>query len=338
MANDPADDAGESGVQTTAVGGHDVTAVDGEAEGDILGYAVISTVGSEFVVQRNWLVERADELGVPEWALPSGTTNKRAWTRAVQSLLDQPVGLAASNDDVEMNLNKHDHSHYDVEVIDRRDERESRIETVLTLRYDRGHDPEVRTDLMEYRTLAGEYLSQFDTLYEMHQRSNNAEDLTKMVRTFARAQPTGGWKMRSAGAVYFVPRSSSDELAAIQELLAEIDETWKDEGYRAGLDVLEVQDTTQKREMVEAKVRSELDTIVGGVLDSATDHLNEQDAVDSIVSAVGDDLVRADAVATNANNLLDLRISIRDALVEMGDDLTDAEEEILDDVVDRVTD
>jgi len=54
---------------------------------DIFGYEVVYTTG-EFVVDREALVEKADDVGIPEWMLPSETAPHHAFGYAVDDLLD----------------------------------------------------------------------------------------------------------------------------------------------------------------------------------------------------------------------------------------------------------
>lgn len=54
---------------------------------DIYGYEVIYTTG-EFTIGREDLLEKADDVGIPEWMLPSKTKAHRAFGYAIKDLLD----------------------------------------------------------------------------------------------------------------------------------------------------------------------------------------------------------------------------------------------------------
>lgn len=70
---------------------------------DIFGYEVIYTTG-EFRVDRDALVERATNAGIPEWMLPSETMPHHAFGRAIDDLLEGREEIEWEGQRVQFNL------------------------------------------------------------------------------------------------------------------------------------------------------------------------------------------------------------------------------------------
>jgi hypothetical protein len=74
---------------------------------DIFGYEVIYTTG-EFIIDRDALLEKADEVGIPEWMLPSKTSPHHAFGYATDDLLDGREEVEVEGQRVQYALAKND--------------------------------------------------------------------------------------------------------------------------------------------------------------------------------------------------------------------------------------
>lgn len=326
MAEDPSD---EGGIENPTISGHEIQAVtDGEVE-NLLGATIVYVIGPDFTVDRGWLEGRAGELGIAPDVLPSETSPKRAFTRAADRVTDYSLG-DARHPDVSVETTRQDYNTFEFELIDRRPDDSVTHEIVGEFEYVDGSPVhQTRTEEADYVETFAKYASQFQDEWELQKESNTGGDIRRMIREFIKRPDTAGVKMRDAGAVYFVPRSSLDEMLKLKELVEEINTSWKTSGFEAAVDTIEVIDSADKRDMVERKVRRTMDDIVESALDAAFDELDEETAAQDVVSEVGADLVRAENVAVEHNALLDVELSVEEVLESWKDDVSGEQKEEL---------
>lgn len=322
------DDTNEATSDSPTVGGHQIQAVQDDDVENILGWTVVYTIGPYWTVDRQWLEERAAELGIDHKHLPSETTSKAAYTRACKRLDRHELG-AASHPAVDVETVREDRNTFNVELVDRRGD-DVIHEVIGEIEYvDKSAVSTPKTEEKEYVETFLEYSKQAQQLHELHQTSNTGVDIRTMIREFAKHPSSAGVKMRDAGAVYFVPRQAGDTLLAMKQLVEEINETWKTSGYEAAVDTIEVIDSADKREMVERKVRKTLDSVVESALDAAFDELDEETAAQDVIGEVGEDLVRAENVAAEHNALLDVELSVEETLAGWKDRVSSEDKEEL---------
>lgn len=326
---------GEEKISTdVTVGGREIQAVtDGEEVESVLGWMTIYTIGPSFTVDRKWLEERADELGIPPEMLPSEVSPKRGYTRACKKIPKKAAHVVPQ--DVTLSTDRVDYSTFNLEVTDRRgDEIDSEI--IGVLEYDGGNVyTRAKTSNPERIEWFQSVAQEFKELHEEMVRSNLGKDVRKMIREFCKKHSTSV-KMRDAGAVYFVPAHYQDGLMALKELVDDIDEHWKKSGFECSIDTVEVIDSPGKREMVEKKVRKSLGEAVEGIVEEALEKFDEERAANEVVSELGKELAQVESLAVEHNTLLNAEMSVRSALESWKSGVKEEEEELIEQLVQSV--
>lgn len=324
--------------KTATVGGKEIHAVtDGEEVESVLGWMTWYTFGKGDV-DRTWLLERASELGIPEEWLPTEVTPRRAFTRAAkrlekdnQALVPQDVHLRTERSDT-------DNKVFYLEFSDRRDGVENTVsEIVGTLEFENGSVyTSAKTSNPEFLEWYQTVSQEFKSLFELYGRSNRIKEVRKAFRDRFLKQSTTSVTMRPAGAVYFVPAHYQEGFEAYRQLVADIDEHWKEEGYECSIDPVEVIDSPEKRQMVEKKVRNSLEEAVEGIVQEALDEFDEDQAANEVVASLGKELANAENLAVEHNTLLNAEMSVRSALESWKDRVEEEEEEIIGKMVQEV--
>ena len=337
----------DSGVQTdltgdeknspsnVQVGGKEIQAVTGDADVEsILGWVATYTIGPVFTVDRGWLEEQANELGIPSEQLPSETSPKRAFTRACIRLRDDSFGVVPEG--VEPNTERKDYNTFELEITDRREDGEVNTEIIGELQYeDSDVYVQAKTSNPEYLDFYQRYAEKFRSLFETMKTSNMGKDIRKATRQFATEHSTAV-KIRNGGAVYFVPAHYEEGLMAWKELISRINSVWKDHGHEAALETIEVIDSPGKREMVERKVRESLEESVEKLVETALDELDEEQAANEVVASLADDLSEMENLASEHNALLNADISVRSSLESWKEQVEDDKEELVSKLVNEV--
>ena len=334
MANQKTLDGGEKvSIDSPTLGGKEIQAVSGVEDADsVLGWMTVYTIGPVFRVDRKWLEDRAAELGLPQEMLPTEVTPKRAFTRASQRLVkDTDLKSELLPEDVTAETSRADRNTFELGVTDKRGD--GNYDVVGILQYD---DEKVytraETEDPEYIEWFQMYAQEFKQLFEDMKRCNLGKDIRKALREFCQDHSTSV-KMRDAGAVYFVPAHYEEPLMAWQELVSDINDTWKDMGYDCSIDPVEVIDSPAKREMVESKVRKELSGAVEGIVEEALEKFDEDQAANEVVSKLGKELSQVESLAVEHNTLLNAEMSVREALEAWKDRVKEDEQEIVEELV-----
>lgn len=321
-------------VDTASVGGKEIQAVtDNEDVDSILGWVAFYTIGPAYSIPRDWLEEKASDLGIPPEMLPSETSPKRAFTRACNRVTNETHGVVPEG--VEADTSRNDYSTFDLEVTDRREDGEVHTEVIGQLIYDeQSVYTQAKTQNHEYLDFYQRYASAFKSEFEEMENSNLGKDIRNSVREFATDHSTSV-RMRDAGAVYFVPAHYNELMTAWQNLIAAINQH-KDRGHPASLDTVEVIDSPAKREMVENKVRRNLSNAVEGIVEEALEELDEDQAANEVVSNLADDLDDVENFAVEHNTLLNADISVRKSLEEWKERVESDKEQLVEKMVQKV--
>lgn len=316
------------------VGGKKIQLVsDTENVESVLGWMGIYTIGPSFTVDRGWLEDRANELGIPAHMLPSEVSSKRAFTRACKRLPNLTPGILPQ--DVTISTSRVDYNTFNLEVTDRRGDG-IKSDLMGVLQYDEGNVyTRAKTGNGEKIEWFQSYSQLFKETFDLMGRSNLGKDIRKMIREFCLDHSTSV-KMRDAGAVYFIPAQYTDMAKALQTLVDDIDVHWKKEGFECSLDLIEVIDSPGKRGMVEAKVQKSLSSTVEGIVEEAVEMFDEERATNEVVSKLSKELASAESLAVEHNTLLNAEMSVKKALTEWKGSVKDDQQEIIDKLVDEV--
>lgn len=341
-----------------AVDGTTITAiVDGEEqdEYDIIGYSMIYTIGSDFLIAqdetvheetgREWLIRRLDELGLPEWMAPPKVTSKRGFNRTRDFLLEVPprdIGVDASAlanygktlEEVEIggrtmtfetNKATTDEWHLNAKAYFTADELnqddgEFRTTTVAIARYDKEHggmtfSPKVSEGDSLWD--ACEVFSQAaNKLFYLMQTGHIGRDIQKMLNRYT-SYWTKSIKMRDGGAVYFVPSGYDDSVQGLKALINELNHRFKTHGRTCELITIPVMDSDELRQEVERRAVKSVEAQVENAIDAALSALGDDDAIaDDIAASLEERLEDIESFANDYNALLSARLSARSVVKE----------------------
>lgn len=357
-----------------SVNGASITAiVDGEEqeEVDIIGHLISYTIGSDFVVPREWLKHRMAELGLTisipggaqELMLPPKVTPKRAFNRVRDRLIPE---IAPSHPDFhrdgEREVNgrvtqfeskkaTNDEWHVTAEAYftakelnsgaegETYEDGEFRQTTLGVFRYQKEHDalvtvPKVDEDDSLWSTweiVAQEALRMFHEMQESH----IGRDIQKMLNRFTHHWTTS-LKVRDGGAVYFVPSVYDAEVRALKTLIDEINEEYKDRGRDCELLRIAVTDSEEERKQIEEKARKHVEGQAEDALEIAFETLSEDDSVvEDIAEELQDRLEGLDEFAGDYNALLSAKLSAQEVLRERMSDLEGEKEELVQQVLEE---
>jgi hypothetical protein len=322
-----------------SVDGQELLSVVGAENADdveVVGQAMWYTIGSDFMIAtdddaeetgREWLVRRMEELGLPTWMAPPQVTPKGAFTRTRDHLVtpqNDDMNIGGRNVEFETKRATHDtwhilaNAYYTADELNQ-DDGEWRQATVGVVRYMSEHSsvatiPKIDRDAAMWE--AWEFFAaRAVELFETMQESHVGRDIQKLMNRF-----THDWthtvKFRDGGAVYFVPAQYEAELDALKTLVEEIDARFKTHGKDAELKRLPVVNDDERRRMVQERAEAWLDERVDSALEAGLDEFEDEmdELSEEVVEAAEEELADSDDFAGRYNDLLDLRLSVEDAI------------------------
>lgn len=330
----------------------------GSSNPEILGYGVMYTVGADWncIVDHEWLKDKIQELGLPEYLTPRRPTPTSGYKRAIQLLrqnwLEDYEIMAPRLDTgeqephtVSVNLKEGDGQyiwHVRAEVFFT--EEESKQEGGTWDQHDLGYftfDPETES----FYARQDENLDEEDHLYPVWadvsgagralfrrmQQTNNARDVRQMMRKIVTKYTSNVIKLRRS--VYLFPAGLEDVVESMSQLYAAIDDEWKDSGEPIAIRTFEVLDTDEKREWVKHRVQQTLEDNIDKIVGSALEEFDEGEAAESVVREIQDNIAETEGTAEVYNGLLEAQISVEESLHEYKEDLADENKE---DILERV--
>jgi hypothetical protein len=326
--------------------------VDGETaeEVQVLGYATISTIG-DAEIPRDWLVQRADELGLPEYLMPGEPRPSSAYKRAVRRLLDGGMSRQyVDGREVNLELRNPDHADPNVRIVEAavhfaEDETgteggEYSHHQLGILDYD--------VDTQDFRAvkkldsdaqahdkllpLWKQVTNRMNDLFDRMQTHNLGEDIRDKTLYRLRTRYTNTTvSLRDGGGVYFFPVEMADIVESLATLLKEVNREFKKGGRTMGLQTMPVFDQDSQREWIESRVEQELEQTVDSVIDAAFEELEEGETASDIVQVAVEELGDAFETAEQYNQLLEAELSIESFVRERMDSVKEQQkEEILE--------
>lgn len=354
-----------------AVNGATVKAItDGEEqqEVDIIGHIISYTIGSDFIVPRDWLKTRMEELdlritapgGNVDLMLPPKVTPKRAFNRVRDRLVDEVSAersdfraegkreidgrmthfesKKATNDEWHLTAE----SYFTAEELNAQkdgkqyDDGEFRQVTLGVFRYNKEHEGMLWDSKIDETNLLWDTWNIFESrareMFAEMQESHIGRDIQKMLNRFTHHW-TDSIKVRDGGAVYFVPAGYDEEVRALKTLIDEIDANYKHRGSDCELLRISVTDSDEERKQIEAKARKHVESQVESALSTAFDNLTDDDTVEDIAENLQDRLKGIDAFADDYNALLSAKLSAQEVLRERLSDLSGEQEAIVEEAL-----
>lgn len=326
---------------------------------EILGYGVMYTVGADWncIVPRDWLLDRINDLGIPQWIAPSKVAPHYAYDRAIKRMREDWDGEFSveaprlDNPDVQedhrvtVDLKKGDGNriwHVRGEVFF--DEEESAQEGGTWDQHNLGHLMyDTETSSLIARKAEG--LDEDDLLYSVWMNVVNvaemwhdemqevhiAQDIRKMMYLSTRDYTNTVIQLRRS--VYLFPAGMGDFVEKMATLYSEINEKFKETGEPVAVRTFEVLNTDDKQDWVQHKVSETLEDQVDDILEEAWEQFDEGEAADQVVKIIKQNLSGSADTAETYNALLEAEIDIEQALENQKTNLADDEKE---DIVDRV--
>jgi hypothetical protein len=284
---------------------------------DIFGYEVVYTTG-DFTVDREALLAKAMDVGIPEWMLPGATAPHHAFGYAIDDLMaafgettvdGQTVTFIADQNDSRYSYSVDARIYFPPEMTDT-DDGLWRTEELGVIKYSNPDEgaPRVRfvDRIREGESLRGHWeaiRAKMEELYALHKASHRGKDVNNMTY-YLTTQWTDSIKLRNA--CYFVPAtheySHQGEVKPIGELIDAFTALyeWLDahkhdpasdlvdgptHAQQTEMNVIEIMDTDRQRKMVERKVAERLDGMAEEMAANAVDALRDDDAVAEEVAA-----------------------------------------------------
>jgi hypothetical protein len=328
-----------------------VTDIDAE-DAEILGHSVNYTIG-DFEVPREWLVNRMEEMGFPDFMIFTEPTTKRAYNRVRDRLVDVDngydkvdVSIAGHSRRARVFTKKVDNDTFQVDVDVFFDSADAdaehgdwRTRTLGYVNYERSTgSPITRANIDDDSALfplwekyVGEVHQQFSHYQETHVGKEFQKLMARLVKFW-----TEGVKIRSAGAVYFIPARHAETMETLGQLFHEIDEKFKESGSRLEVNTIPVISDEQRRQMVADRAEEELESRVESALETVEEEVEEADAdvseeelVSDLVDVFETQLEDIDDFTAEYNALLEAELNIRDVIQSRRSDVVPEVDDIL---------
>lgn len=328
-------------------------------EVEVLGYATMYTVG-DVLVPRDWLLERANDLGIPDYVLPNEPRPSSAYKRAMSRLIDDTNGdgterfwvQAPKLDDsttksrhmVDVETREGDGKvrHLYASVFFSEEESEVKGGTWAThhlgrFDYDSGNqrpaiyrDDDLDSDdnLFEIWT---HYEDRCRDLFQSMQEKHIGHDIRQMMYYTTRDYTSSVVKLRRS--VYLFPAALSDFVKSMQTLYSEIDQQFKQSGDPVAVRTIPVLNTDDKREWVRHAVESAMEDTVDKALKEAWDKLADDSTTEEVARVIRENLMDGDETAEVYNQLLETELDIQEVLEQRQEKMADSERE---EIVERV--
>lgn len=328
---------------------------------EILGYGVMYTVGYDFncIVPRDWLLDRINDLGIPQWLAPSEPSPHYAFDRAIKWMdeqwLDDYYIEAPRMDNgvpedhhVTVDLKEGDGNriwHVRAEVFF--DEEESGQEGGTWARHELGYItynkenqtlvPRKDDGLDEDNHLHQvwqDVVSGADELFQTMLTHHVGGDIRRMMHGATRDYTNNVIQLKRS--VYLFPAGMGDFVEKMAQLYEDINANFKTTGEPVAIRTFEVLNTDDKQEWVQHKVEQTLEDNLESILSEGFEKFDEGEAASQVVKVIRQNLSDDLETAETYNALLEAEIDIEKELEEQKSQVTDADkEEIIEQVIEQ---
>ena len=319
---------------------------------DVFGFEVIYTTG-EFTVPREQLLAKIDDVGLPEWMAPGQVQPHRAFGRMTNELeadgqeerqykgerikydmepgetqYEQHVMAKVWHDTDNANANAGKWVPHELGVIKySSDYNDWKSYLRFIDRIDKGSP---LADLW-YDAIKVAARKRFERHREMH----NGSDVNNMTYYLCRNW-TDSVKLRNS--CYFVPGSYEDieqYIDGFRQLYDWINSNHKQAGQTTELFAIEIVDSERQRDMVERKVRDEIETEVDTVFDEILSEVQDGAAADEIAEEVVDDVFEIESLAERHSATLETELSVKRAMDTVLEEMEAEKETLVSKVLDN---
>jgi len=314
-------------------------------EMDVYGYQVIYTTG-EFTVSRGALLDKMRDVGLPEWMYPSPVAPHRAFPRMVSELREEGE-IEFSGERVKLKLDsgesrftQHVHAKVYHSPEDTAEEEGKWIDWELgVIRYDSDFaDIEFLDRIDDDHSISSLWEAvkeRAQDRFEEHQEMHNGKDINNLTYYL-----TTTWtdSVRLRDSCYFIPANYAKIehfIDAFRELYAWIDREHKESGERTELHAVEIVDTERQRDMVEKKVRDNVEDELEGVFDEVITEVKQGENVDEIAEEVTEELERIGGIADDHSTVLKTELSVKRAVKDVLSSMDGGREDVVDEVLEE---
>jgi hypothetical protein len=327
---------------------------------EVLGFATMSTIG-QVTVDRDWLIPRMEELGIPEFMQPNQPRVSSAYKRALKEhrLFDTGERIVNGHR-VQHEVNSGEGNTYHLlsnvyipasQIAEERDVQVEETEEGALVgpdgeevdgewrqvqlgmtKYDEGNM--VVIDSIENEHALYEEWSRLKSklteLFEDLQTSHVGYDF-QVLTYHLRKHWTNSVPLRDGGAVAFIPATeqTTEVLESLHVLLSEVNQEWKDSGRDIELNTIPVLNTDSQRQMVEQRAQDQVQEIASDLVSEAEEQIRDDMPVQEIAQEIQSELSEAEDFASQYNNLLDAELSARELIEEWFEDFDDDLRQVL---------
>jgi hypothetical protein len=328
---------------------------------EVIGFLSFSTTG-EVQVPRDWLLDQWNEHDLPNRILPTETTNWQAFRRTISYLKDQTEFLSYSveNDELGMGLD------CKLEI-----EKSNALGSNVYLVYGKTFFPEEvcgeeggnwsssRIGMFDFyrpdnndldgRMITRREIDEDNAHYEQLTRlfqeaqeieserrtHHNFNDLQSILEQY-RGPITNSVDIRRS--VYFVPAHHEDSLNALSSVWKKMNQ-FKEGGEPIRIEKTPVVDMQEQRELVASRVRDKLEEMVNDIVSEVVTEFedNAETTADEAANEIMDQLEQGENTASTYNQLLGLRLSIKEILEHRREEMKEESEEIIENIMNQQT-
>ena len=325
---------------------------------EYLGYLTFSTTG-EALVPREWLLNKWEEYGLPVDLKPKQPSNWSAYRRTMSNLLDDSEARHYSiysdeygrSFDCKFDMEKSDEMGSNVfivyaktffpeEIIDEeggnwstkrlghfnffRPEDDMPGQLITNTDIDKGD-----VHYEHFKSLMKEANNQFKTM-KTHHNYADLQKVTEKFRSRSNAVPI-------RRAVYFVGAHHEDTVDALSKLWNDMNE-YKEDGEVMRIETTPVINLESQREMIAERAESMVRDIVDDIVSETMEQFADEDqTADETSREILDQLTETYDIQAEYNNLLSMKLSVKDILKEKREQMKDEQEEIIDRVINQTT-
>jgi hypothetical protein len=335
------------------------------AEGDdnpdeAIGFLMFSTTG-DLLVDRDWLLQQWEEYELPQKLLPSETSNWQAYRRALSYVEEQSELMEYSvwsNEynrklDAELEIKKSNDLGSNVFLVYARTffpeeicgrEGGNWAETRIgRFNFHRPEDNDMPGNMITNREIDEEAAHHrqlqklFNEAREMEhkmRKTHNFSDLQNILTTYR--ELTNAIEIRRA--VYFIPAHHEDTLNSLSTVWSKMRQ-FKDGGEAIRIDRTPVVDMQEQRELVANRVEEQIENVVDRVVDDVLSEFREVEdqTADEAAREIAEQLSGSKDTASTYNQLLGIKLSVKEILEERRTDLREESEEVIQNVLDQQT-
>lgn len=325
---------------------------------EFLGHLVFSTTG-EAEVPRQWLLEQWDNYNLPQSILPKEPSRWSAYRRAMRNLID------VENRDFEHYNNEYGYTHqckfrlekdqakgsnnfllyvdtfWPEELIG---EEGGNWQETKVMRFD-FHSPEDGPGgLMTYEELGKEdafYEEAYDMggyarkLFKRYQSYHVEADLQKILQQMRNLRANAVAIRRS---VYFFGAHHHNMVEGVAAVWEEMNQ-FKETGEDMRVDYTPVVNLESQRELIENRVRDELEGTVDDIVVQTLQEWEDdaEETADEMARQLKNDLgnVGADETASEYNQILGIKLSIKDILKDKMNEFSDKQQDVVERVLEQ---